>query len=179
MPERSVKQQILLEEMAGKNAAIHAYDHIIWVVRSGYLTLFFAGWALMLKALVEATPSAESPESIMRYLPMMLVMSAGLTIGGLAIDLNYVIRKFRVIASLDRLMELAFQYGDAPENAGEDAGDLLATLQIAGDAGFSPFPVPKGRKTAMIAALVVYLTPFICLGIIWELGSFQVFPTEQ
>lgn len=168
MAERSVRQQILLDEMAGKNAAIHAYDHIIWVVRSGYLTLFFAGWALILRALIEGSPSGESIE---RYIPMMLVMSTGLTIGGLVIDLNYVLRKFRVIASLNQLMEFAFRYGDTPESLETEDAALLATLQVAGDAGVSPFAAPKGRRTAVIAALTVYLTPFICLGIIWELGG--------
>jgi len=177
MGDRTLREQLVIDEIAGKNAAIHAYDRIIWVVRSGYLSLFFAGWALILKALVEA----EQPvNSIQQYIPMMLVMSAGLTIGGLVVDLNYVLRKFRVIAALNRLMELSFLYGNALDSykikdndtVPKDEHNFLATLQVSGDAGVSHFTVPKGRKTAIIASLVVYITPFVCLGIIWNLGSF-------
>lgn len=169
MGDRSVRQQIVLDEIAGKNAAIHAYDHIIWVIRSGYLTLFFAGWALILRGLIETT----KPEaSIEHYIPMMLVISVGLTIGGLVIDLNYVLRKFRVIASLNQLMEFAFRHGDTLDGLGTEEVDLLTTLRVAGDAGISPFGTSKGLHTAVIASLVVYLTPFVCLIAIGKIGGF-------
>ena len=103
----------------------------------------------------------------------MLVLSTGLTIGGLVVDLNYVWRKFRVIASLNRLMELAFRHGDELESLTTDHSAFLATLQVAGDVGRSPFPVPEGRRTAIWAALAVYLTPYVCLLVCWWLGTFD------
>jgi hypothetical protein len=45
-----------MTEVAGKNAAIASYDHMIWTVRSGFLTLFFGGWGLLLKSLLELEP---------------------------------------------------------------------------------------------------------------------------
>ena len=39
----SLHKEIILGEIAGKNSAIHAYDKILWMIRSGYLTLFYGG----------------------------------------------------------------------------------------------------------------------------------------
>jgi hypothetical protein len=36
---------LVLDEIEGKNKAIHAYDGMVWKIRSGFLTLLFAGWA--------------------------------------------------------------------------------------------------------------------------------------
>jgi hypothetical protein len=36
--DRTLLEQIVLDEVADKNQAIHAYDRILWIVRSGYLT---------------------------------------------------------------------------------------------------------------------------------------------
>ena len=33
--------KIILDEITGKNQAIHAYDRMIWTVRTEFLTLFF------------------------------------------------------------------------------------------------------------------------------------------
>ncbi len=48
--------KLLLGEVAGKNGAIHAYDKMVWTVRSGFLTLFFGGWGLLRKSLVARKP---------------------------------------------------------------------------------------------------------------------------
>ena len=140
MAERNMKQ-ILLGEIGGKNAAIHAYDRIIWIIRSGYLTLFFLSWGLILRAIIENNPAQEI---INRYIPLMLVMSFGLTIGGIIVDLDYVLRKFRVIGSLNKMMELTFKFGDEINDfdlgkLNNDQESLLRTLCVAGDAGKSPF----------------------------------------
>jgi len=41
MSDRPILHQILLDEVAGKNRAVHAYDHILWTIRSGFVTVFF------------------------------------------------------------------------------------------------------------------------------------------
>ena len=38
-----LSEQIILNEIAGKNAAIHVYDKIFWVIRTGYITIVFDG----------------------------------------------------------------------------------------------------------------------------------------
>jgi hypothetical protein len=46
-------QKLFLDEITGKNQAIHAYDRMIWTVRTEFLTLFFAGWGILLKSIVD------------------------------------------------------------------------------------------------------------------------------
>lgn len=53
MPELSLLEKLVLDEISGKNKAIHAYDRMMWTVRTGFLTLFFSGWGILLKAMVE------------------------------------------------------------------------------------------------------------------------------
>ena len=50
-------EKFVLSEIAGKKAAIHAYDGIVWKIRSGFLTLTFGGWAIMLQSLAGRFPS--------------------------------------------------------------------------------------------------------------------------
>lgn len=52
-------RQIVFDEIKGKNSAIHAYDKMIWTIRTGFLTLLFAGWGLLLSAVgknINSTP---------------------------------------------------------------------------------------------------------------------------
>ena len=54
MADKSFLQELILNEIKGKNAAIHAYDRMSWTVRSGFLTLFFAAWGLVLGGMVKS-----------------------------------------------------------------------------------------------------------------------------
>lgn len=48
-------EKIVLGEITGKNKAIHAYDGIVWKIRTGFLTLMFGGWAILLKGIAGET----------------------------------------------------------------------------------------------------------------------------
>jgi hypothetical protein len=48
MNENNLISKIIVDEIGGKNQAIHAYDKMIWTVRTGFLTLFFARWGILL-----------------------------------------------------------------------------------------------------------------------------------
>lgn len=173
MGDRTLREQIVIDEIAGKNAAIHAYDQIIWVARTGFLTLFFAGWALLLRALAE--DCAASADAVKPYIPIMLIISTGLTVGGMVVDLNYVVRKFRVIASLNKLMEIGFRYADQLDTLPkEKETEVFSILQVTGEGETSSCAIPEGRRTAIIAALTVYIIPFICLALSWWLVGFEV-----
>lgn len=154
MSELTFKQNIVINEIEGKYKAIHSYDHIIWVIRSGYLTLIFGSWAFLLQGLIE---SGSFGFSI--YILPMMVISMGLTIGGFIIDLNYVHRKFKVIQLLNQLMDLQFDVKNHLK-AQDDPHelDLLRCLHVAGDERFS--------LSALIGA-IIYLTPLICLIVCW------------
>ncbi|TAK64590.1 MAG: hypothetical protein EPO24_03190 [Bacteroidetes bacterium] len=87
-------QNIVMGEIAGKNAAIHAYDKMMWTVRSGYLILVFDGLGFIVKFAIEN--GVEMPA----LKPYVLLFSAFTIIhsrGAYEIDRNYARRKFRVI----------------------------------------------------------------------------------
>ena len=151
--------QIITDEISGKNKAIHAYDTIIWKVRSGYLTLIFAGWGIILTALIgkeiqflEAKP----------YILSMLLVSSGLSISGFSIDINYVRRKFRVIRDINKILKLVPNLGI--EGIKNYLDDISQFMRISGDSGDDSYKeVKKGYNAAFLAALVVYFIPLLVL----------------
>lgn len=129
MSEFNLLEKLILEELGGKNQAIHAYDKILWTVRTGFLTLFFAGWGILLKSLVETSSKEPRAQDNSNSLAMLLV-SLALAIGGFIIDQNYAKRKFRVIYALDRLMMSVLErQGQCQQGLGDDE----VFLQVAGD----------------------------------------------
>lgn len=93
MQSQSLVEKIILEEVSGKNKAIHAYDGIIWKVRSGYLTVLFAGWAILLKSIIES--KIHSPQEFRSFVAAMFCFSAGLAVGGWFVDRTYIRRKHK------------------------------------------------------------------------------------
>lgn len=154
--------QIILNEIGGKNMAVHAYDGIIWKVRTGFLTLIFAGWGIILTGL--AQKNVELPEAE-PFILIMLIVSSGLSIPGSVIDINYIRRKFRVIRDLNKLLRIA------PKLAAEDADsylqDLELCMRVSGDSGDDSYKQVTGYYGAFIAGLVVYFFPLIVLWISW------------
>jgi hypothetical protein len=140
-------KDVVLGEISGKNAAIIGYDGIIWKIRSGYLTIIFAGWAVLLKGLAEG--ALDSEKSILIVICMYLA-SLSLSIGGAMIDRNYVQRKFKVIGDPALVpVELLKNAGD-PTNA-RDA-------EKVGTNGEQKFKT-EGYKTAQQAGHIIYWTP--------------------
>ena len=166
MPDRSLLEQVLLDEIGGKNKAIHAYDHILWIVRSGFLTLLFAGWGLMLSAILK---TGEGLQESFNLITPMLFVSMGLSFGGFVVDLNYVRRKFRVIAALNKLLSIMLHQPDIERNIGSDAGlskSLREVLKVSGDTGDTSYRT-DGYFNALVVTLILYIIPllFITLGL--------------
>jgi hypothetical protein len=127
--EETYLTQIIQNEIAGKNAAIHAYDKMMWSVRSGYLTLVFGGWGFVIKAAIE------SKSALSDIKPYILVLSAFtliLAIGAYLIDRNYARRKFRIIHAVNDLIQLLLSTD--PEHLDEKKKKLTPLLRISGDA---------------------------------------------
>lgn len=148
--ESTLLEQVFLSEISGKNCAIQSYDDIIWKIRTGYLTLFFAGWAILLTGMVEsARPQAQE---FVIYIAVMFLFSLGLTVGGFFIDSTYTQRKAKVICALDRLTN----------SVGKCGGDLkkisLELLQISGDDPDAPYD-KKRYHEALRGAACVYFVP--------------------
>jgi hypothetical protein len=166
---QSFLKRVVLDEIAGKNAAIHAYDKIIWTIRSGYLTLVFAGWGLFLSASADGLNTASASEIATKAWPLiqaLFAVSVGLSVGGLVIDLNYVRRKFRVIYALNGLMAVIL---DRDETELEDrsvvADFFRPFLSVSGDSGSRNFRSVNGYKGARTASLSIYLFPVIGVAI--------------
>lgn len=167
MPEPSFFQQVILDEMTGKNNAIHAYDRIVWIIRSGYITLVFGGWGLLVKGLIE---NNIQPCTVTEYIAFFLVMTAGLAIGGYLIDLNYLRRKFKVIAAYDKLME-EFKDNEIGGANNKDYYDrILPHLKIAGASG----QTVESTGRYLFARKVAIMLYFITLAI-FILGSVTVY----
>ncbi len=144
-------EKVILGEIEGKNRAIHAYDGMVWKIRTGFLTLLFGGWAILLKGIV-----AESSGGYGKIVPGLFLFSLGFAFGAWYVDRNYVRRKFRVILALDRLTEeIRSCRGDYLKIAPE-------LLRVAGDNADMSYD-SKGYREAIKAELSVYLVPLVIL----------------
>lgn len=157
MGKPTMLEQLVLGEVTGKNAAIHAYDKIIWTIRSGYLTLTFIGWSILLKSFCEGNFSQEA--TMNASVLSMLLLSAGLASGGFVIDLNYVRRKFRVIKALNNLTEKIKDCG------GDPAQIPVNLLKVAGDDGDAHYD-SKGYQEALHVGRTLYFCPLTFLVVI-------------
>ena len=138
-------QKIVLGEIEGKNRAIHAYNDIVWKIRTGFLTLILGGWAIVLKGIVDAqSPDMERYRGLVSAL---LLFSLEFTFCAWYIDLSYVRAKFRVILALNALIdELA---------GGKELNTLSSLLKVVGSdyRGSSSVPViakPSGPSLPSI-----------------------------
>jgi hypothetical protein len=147
-------EQLILAEVQGKNQAIHAYDGMVWKIRSGFLTLFFGGWSILLKAFVSAPEQKFDTHGGLAI--ALFLFSVGFALGAWIIDRNYIRRKFRVILALDTLTT-------ALVNSRGDVRQVSAgLLAVAGDNGDMPFDC-SGFRQARRTELGIYLTPLLLL----------------
>lgn len=156
MDKEELTSKIVLGEITGKNQAIHAYDKMIWTVRTGFLTLFFASWGILLKSIVDNSSGTQT--NLHCVLIAMLFVSIALSVGGLIIDQNYVRRKFRVIYALDSLLLIllknSFQIDDSQDQ-------IIDYIQVSGDKDDKNYQKISGYRPAWKAGLAVYLVPVI------------------
>ncbi len=156
MDKEELTSKIILGEITGKNQAIHAYDKMIWTVRTGFLTLFFASWGILLKSIVDNSSSTQT--SLQCVLVPMLFISITLSIGGLMIDQNYVRRKFRVIHALDSLLLILMKDIVQIDN---NKNQIIDYIQVSGDKDDKNYQKVSGYRPAWRTGLVIYLVPLI------------------
>ena len=150
-------EQIVLGEIEGKNRAIHAYDGIVWKIRSGFLTLLFGGWSILLTGIVEAKDRSPSDYQALAW--GLFLFSLGFAFGARYVDRSYIRRKFRVIHPLDRLIgAIALCAGDYRKLPPE-------LLRVAGDNPAMPYD-GDGYREASRAELSVYLVPLVILVVV-------------
>ncbi len=160
MDKEELITKIVLGEITGKNQAIHAYDKMIWTVRTGFLTLFFAGWGILFKSFVDG--SSGTQVNLHSVLIAMYLVSAALSVGGLIIDQNYVKRKFRVIFALDSLLSTLLKNGTKLGNSHDEINNYI---QVSGDKDDTNYLKVSGYRPARKTGLLIYLVPVIIAAI--------------
>jgi hypothetical protein len=148
----SIIQDIIIGEIAGKNAAIHAYDKILWTIRTGYLTLFYSGWAIVLKAVIDNGGNFDGHVDV---IILMLAITFGLTTGAYIVDKNYLKRKFRVIYALNSIMEGLINANAIDDIDNEILSKLNDHLRVSGDADNDRYNT-DGYKQAVSAENAIF-----------------------
>ena len=151
-------EQIIKDEKAGKNMAIHAYDKMMWTVRSGYLTLVFGAWAFIIKSAIEKQVSLEY---IKPYVFLLSGFTLALSIGAYLIDRNYSRRKFRVIQAVNELVQLTMSI-DINNLDEEKMKKLTTLLQISGDVANDNYKI-KAFKNELQVGRTIYLLPILLI----------------
>jgi hypothetical protein len=152
-------EKFILTEIQGKYTAIHAYDKMMWMVRSGFLTLVFAGWGFVVKAAVE---SSLTIQLIKPYIFILSAFSLILAYGAFLIDRNYARRKFRVITAVNDLVRMVLSH-DLSKDV--NCNNLIDLLNISGDADNQNYETPEFKNEIGISHLI-YLIPSVLVCII-------------
>lgn len=148
--------KMIMDEISGKIQAVHAYDKMVWTIRSGFLTLFFAGWGIIVKSIVDN--SSDIQRILHPVLIAMILVSISFSIGGFVIDQSYVKRKFRVIHALDNIMLLMMQKNIQILS---DTSDICNYIQVSGDKDDRLYLEVSGYRPERRAELVIYAIPII------------------
>lgn len=153
---------LVTNEIGGKKLAIHAYDKMMWMVRSGFLTLVFAGWSILIKSVIDAKSDLYS---ITPYIYILSAFSLALAIAGYRIDINYAKRKFRVIASVNRLMPLVVKFNFENIQT-EEEDELVSLLKISGDAYNDIYKGKSFNNELNVSRLIFFVPAGLILGIL-------------
>jgi hypothetical protein len=165
--ELRTSEKVIMGEIDGKNAAIHAYDKIIWQVRTGFLTLVFGGWAFILQGAIQA---GMTPEQNRPYLFMMIFLTLILAIGAFFVDRNYIRRKFRVIFSLNKLQSiLAGLDVGVEELPKSEKTRILEYMEVAGDSGLKTYEGKGYNQELTVSYIIYFIVVFGCLGLAYFL----------
>jgi len=149
--------RLALAEVEGKNKAIHAYDQMIWTVRSGFVTLFFGAWALLFQQLLGVQRLTWLHAGVFGALT---VFSGVLAFAAHSIERNYVRRKFRVIASLNELMRQL-------ERDTLSIAELAPNLRIAGDTDAGDPDTPGFSSERSVGRYIYGLSLLaLCIGLL-------------
>jgi len=155
---QSLPDTLILDGLKGKSTALHAYDRMIWIVRTGFLTLFFVGWGIFVRTLLEKGTVVTTFH--VALVAALVIASLALATAGYRIDLNYCRRKSLVVNSYNRIIQAANDYArDAVLSS-----TLLNELQIAGDSGVSGYDT-EGYKRERTVARYIYTIPLCALGL--------------
>jgi hypothetical protein len=156
-------------QLEGKNKAIHAYDQMIWTVRSGFVTLFFVAWGFLFKEMLTISKLNSFHFGVIAGL---VPISVALAVAAARVERNYVRRKFRVIRSLNSLL-------DGLKGPTIDIGTVRAELRIAGDTDDALFDIP-GYALERTVGYWIYGVSLVGLAaglvVLWVVTALDVAP---
>jgi hypothetical protein len=154
-------KNLIANEIGGKMNAIHAYDKMMWKVRSGFLTLIFAGWGIIIKSIIEAKTEMKT---VLPYIFIFSTLSIALAIAGYKIDMNYAKRKFRIITSVNHLIPLIVKFTIEKMEV-TNFEELTALLKISGDAHNDSY---KGKpfNNEVIVSKILFFVPAVLIACI-------------
>ena len=172
--------RIVFAEIAGKNQAIHAYDKMIWTTRTTFLTLVFAGWGLLLSSAAEDLIEGAGSDPVAKVAPLLIAMvtvSIGLAVAGFMVDLNYVQRKFRVIAALNGLMKVVVEHDEVElKNRELVSKEFEAFLRVSGDSASLDYLGEPGYEPAWRVSAIIYSVPLVGIALAVALLVFMAPP---
>jgi len=160
--DKTFLEEIISEETAGKNAAIHAYDKMMWTVRSGYLTLVFGAWSLLIQ-------SAVKQKIDFTFLKPYLILLASLTIvisiGAFLIDRNYARRKFRVIHAVNELMHFKV-FKDVNKMEKNEKDEIASLLKISGDTANKTYRLEAFANEITVSRIIFFLPVLLVITLV-------------
>lgn len=165
----SLLKRLVIDEIAGKNQAIHAYNKMIWTVRTGFLTLVFAGWGLLLSSVADGIVGNQCSDPFAQAWPLlvaMLAVSIGLAVAGFIVDFKYVQRKFRVVSALNGLMTKIIEQDEAElMNREFILRELKPFIVISGGLDSQDYAKVSGYNEARNISIIIYSVPIISVAI--------------
>lgn len=121
MERESLLEKTIMFEIDGKNQAVHEYDKMLWNLRIGYLTLFFAACGLLIKSIIDNKCIYQISDIV--YL--LAILAIGISAGAFTVDSSYTRRKYKVIRVMNLLYKVITEkVRDGVPNA-DDFKDLL------------------------------------------------------
>jgi hypothetical protein len=150
-------------EIDGKNQAIHEYDKMIWALRTGYLTVFFAVWGLLIKSMID---KGEIPQ-IDQIVTLMSLLAVVITVGACCVDANYVRRKYKVIKAMNKLYWTLIDSAQGDQKQFEKFKELIMISGTTAPSCIADASSNNLRGTGywreVVICIVVYLIPLIVL----------------
>ena len=153
-------QELIKKEIDGKISAIHEYDGMLWKLRIGFLSLYFAGWGLLFTSFMKISNTDKLLFDFNTILLTLASITLVICVGGWIIDLNFSRRKYRVIHALDRLYALIFKkHGmDDPHDP-----ELTKLIQASGSRSDNLYLNCNGYKKEMNVLFFVYGLPMLVM----------------
>jgi hypothetical protein len=153
-------QEIVKKEIDGKLAAIHEYDGMLWKLRIGFLSLYFAGWGLLFTTFMKIGMTDKLIVSFNVILFTLAAITLVICTGGWIIDLNISRRKYRVINALNSLYSEIFKVKDINYL---QSSKLAQYIQASGSRSDDLYSECDGYKKELNVLWYVYGLPVLVM----------------